>query len=75
MRNQALNGAWSWVFFRKHDLPLSALGAAILAASSIGLARRAGRVDPKYGALLAPYALWTSFATVLATEVWRRNSE
>jgi translocator protein len=73
--NLALNGAWSWVFFRAHNLPASTLGAAALAANSIGLARRAGRVRRRFGLALAPYALWTSFATVLSAVVWRRNPD
>lgn len=75
VRNQALNAFWSWVFFRWHNLPAATLAAAALALSSIDLARRAGRVDPKLGALLAPYAGWTTFATVLAGAVWQRNPD
>ena len=71
--NLALNGAWSWLFFRGHNLPAATIGAGVLALSSIGLARRAARVDRRFGLALAPYALWTSFATVLAGVVWQRN--
>ncbi len=71
--NLAVNGAWSWVFFRAHNLGAATAGAAVLAASSLGLARRAGRVKPGLGALLAPYAAWTAFATVLAGTVWWLN--
>ncbi|MFT4110805.1 TspO/MBR family protein [Propionicimonas sp.] len=73
--NLALNGAWSWLFFRSHNLAASAVGAGALAASSLRLTLRAGRAGRRYAALLAPYALWTAFATVLATVVWRRNPE
>ena len=69
--NMALNGAWSWLFFRAHNLAASTIGAGVLAANTIALARRAGGVAPRFGRLLAPYALWTSFATVLAGVVWR----
>lgn len=71
--NLALNGGWSWLFFRGHNLPASALGAGVLALNSLRLARRAGRVDRRYGLALAPYAVWTAFATVLAGVVWARN--
>ena len=74
-RNMALNGAWSWLFFRNHNLVASAIGAGLLALSSIGLARRAARVGRRFGLVMAPYAAWTAFATVLATEVWRRNRD
>ncbi|MGV8907438.1 MAG: TspO/MBR family protein [Propionicimonas sp.] len=71
--NLALNGSWSWLFFRAHNLPAATVGAGVLALSSIGLARRAARVDRRFGLALAPYALWTSFATVLAGVLWQRN--
>jgi tryptophan-rich sensory protein len=71
--NLALNGAWSWLFFRGHNLPAATVGAGILALNSIRLTRRAGAVDRRLGLALAPYALWTSFATVLAGVVWWRN--
>lgn len=71
--NLALNGLWSWLFFRSRRLDAATVGAAVLAASSADLARRAGRVKPRYGRQLVPYAAWTSFATVLAGELWRRN--
>ncbi len=73
--NMALNAAWSWLFFRWHNLPAATFGAGVLALSSIRLAKRASRVDPRFGRLLAPYAAWTSFATVLAGVVWSRNRD
>lgn len=73
--NLALNGLWSWLFFRSHRLDAATIGAAALAASSVDLARRAGRVRPGYCRQLIPYAAWTSFATVLAGELWRRNPD
>ena len=71
--NLALNGSWSWLFFKAHKLGLSAVAAAALAASSADLARRAGDADPKLGVALAPYPLWCSFATLLSSEIWRLN--
>jgi tryptophan-rich sensory protein len=72
-RNLVLNGAWSWLFFRAHNLPAATAGAAALAANSIRLTGRAGRVGGRFGWALAPYALWTSFATVLAGTLWALN--
>ena len=71
--NLVLNAGWSWIFFSKHRLALSAAAAALLTASSADLARRAGDADPKLGIALAPYPLWCSFATVLSTGIWRLN--
>lgn len=71
--NLALNTAWSFVFWRVRRLDVAALEAGLLAASSADLARRAGAGSPTRGALLAPYAVWTGFATVLSAAVARRN--
>lgn len=71
--NLVLNAGWSWIFFGKHRLALSAAVAGLLTASSADLVRRAADADPKLGAALAPYPLWCSFATVLSTGIWRLN--
>ncbi|OBI99425.1 TspO/MBR family protein, partial [Mycobacterium asiaticum] len=71
--NLVLNAGWSWLFFRFHKLGASALGAAVLTASSADLARRAADADPKAGVALSPYPLWCAFATVLSTHIWRLN--
>ncbi|HEY3338521.1 MAG TPA: TspO/MBR family protein [Propionicimonas sp.] len=73
--NLALNGGWSWLFFRGHNLPASTLGAGVLALNSLRLVRRAGRVDRRFALALAPYAAWTAFATVLAGVVWSLNAD
>jgi len=74
-RNLALNGAWTWLFFRQRNLALSAIGAGLLAVNSICLTRRVARVARRFGVAMAPYAAWTSFATVLASAVWWRNRD
>ena len=71
--NLVLNAGWSWVFFAKRQLGPSVVVAALLAASSADLARRAGDADLKLGAALAPYPLWCSFATVMSADIWRLN--
>ncbi|HTX96233.1 MAG TPA: TspO/MBR family protein [Mycobacterium sp.] len=71
--NLVLNAGWSWLFFRFHKLGASAIGTAVLTASSADLARRAAQADRRAGLALTPYALWCAFATVLATSIWRRN--
>lgn len=71
--NLVLNAGWSWLFFTKNRLALSAGAAALLAASSADLARRAAEADPKLGVALAPYPAWCSFATVMSTDIWRLN--
>lgn len=71
--NMALNAGWCWVFFRGQRLVPSIAVAAGLTASTVDLARAAGRTSRPAGWLLAPYALWNAFATVLTTAIWRRN--
>ena len=71
--NLVLNAGWSWIFFGKHRLALSAAAAALLAASSADLVRRAADADPKLGVALVPYPLWCSFATVLSADIWLLN--
>lgn len=71
--NLTLNAGWSWLFFRYHKLGASALGAAVLTASSADLVRRAADADPRAGSALSPYPLWCAFATALSTHIWRLN--
>ncbi len=67
--NLILNAGWSVVFFRMRNLPLSAVVAVALAASSTDLAARAGRVRPALGWALSPYAAWCTFAAVLSNHI------
>ena len=71
--NLIINAGWSWLFFRYHRLGASALGAAVLAVSTADLVRRTAQADPRAGLALSPYAVWCTFATFLATHVWRLN--
>ena len=71
--NLVLNAGWSWIFFAKHRLGLSAVVAGALALSSADLARRAGDADPGLAAALVPYPLWCGFATVMSADIWRLN--
>ena len=71
--NLAVNAAWSWVFFRGHRLGPAVGVAGVLALSSGDLVRRTARVSPTAAAALAPYPVWCGFATVLSSEIWRRN--
>ncbi|OYO06139.1 tryptophan-rich sensory protein [Enemella evansiae] len=71
--NLVLNAGWSVVFWRFRRLPLAALWAAALTASSADLTRRIGERNTARGLLLAPYPLWCGFATALSTAIARRN--
>ena len=71
--NLVLNAGWSWLFFSRHKLGPSAALAAVLAASTADLTRRAANADWRAGLALSPYPLWCSFASALATQVWWLN--
>jgi benzodiazapine receptor len=71
--NLILNAGWSWLFFKYHKLGASAVGAAVLAASSADLARRTAAADPRAGAALLPYPLWCAFATAMSIHIWVLN--
>lgn len=71
--NLVLNAGWSWLFFKANRIGASAVAAAALTASSADLARRTAKVNSATGAALAPYPLWCAFATVMTTDIWRRN--
>jgi translocator protein len=71
--NLGLNAAWTPVFFRAHRPWLAAAESAVLTASTLDLLRRAGAVSRPAAAALAPYAIWTAFATALTTAIARRN--
>ena len=71
--NLILNAGWSWLFFKYQKLGASAIGAAVLAASSADLARRTAAADPRAGAALLPYPLWCAFATVMSGHIWVLN--
>lgn len=71
--NMALNAGWCWSFFGAKKVVPSIAVAGALAASSIDLTRSAAKVSTKAGGLMAPYAAWTSFATVLNAAIWRKN--
>ena len=71
--NLSLNAGWSWLFFKYHKLGASTVGAAVLAASSADLARRAALADPRAGAALLPYPLWSAFATAMSSHIWVLN--
>ena len=71
--NLILNAGWSWLFFKYQKLGASAIGAAVLAASSADLARRTAAADPRAGAALLPYPLWCAFATVMSSHIWVLN--
>lgn len=68
-----VNAAWSFLFFGLRR-PLAGLVGIVLLwcliAATIALF---WRLSPLAGALLVPYLLWVSFATLLNASIWRLN--
>lgn len=73
--NLVLNVGWNAVFNQVRNLKLATLEAAVLAASSADLVRRAHAASPEKGVALAPYAAWTAFAAVLSRAIARANPQ
>jgi tryptophan-rich sensory protein len=69
----ALNLAWSWIFFGRHQLGM-ALAEVLLLWVAIGVTTLSFRQSSAWAAgLLVPYWAWVSFASVLNEEFWRLN--
>jgi translocator protein len=73
--NLALNAGWTWLFFNRRQLGVSALAAAVLTGSSADLTRRAIAARGPSGAILGLYPAWCAFATVLSTRIWQLNRD
>ena len=70
-----LNGAWSWIFFVRHDLRGALIESVALWLAVAATVVAFWRIRPGAGVLLLPYLAWTGFATVLTAEIWRRNRQ
>jgi tryptophan-rich sensory protein len=68
-----LNAGWSWIFFGRHEIRLALIEIVILWLAILWTVLAFWRVSPVAGALLVPYLLWVSFASVLNYAIWRLN--
>ena len=71
--NLVLNGGWTWLFFSRHRLGVSAVAAAALTVSGADLTRRSIDATGGRAAVLGLYALWCGFATLLSGRIWWLN--
>lgn len=69
----ALNTAWSFIFFKFHLLGAAFAEIAVLWIMIGVTAIAFFRVDRVAGALMLPYFLWVSFASVLCGTIWYLN--
>lgn len=70
----ALNAAWSWLFFGRHEIGVALVDIIALEAAIIALIVVAWKPPLRPAALmLLPYAAWVGFATYLNATFWRLN--
>ena len=69
----ALNAAWSWAFFGRHEIGwalLDLLGLWLVLGITVAVFYR---VSHMAGSLMVPYLAWVSFALAVNLEIWRLN--
>lgn len=69
----AVNAGWCWAFFNRRSLGGGMATIVSLDLLNVELLREAAKRDKTAALALAPYVLWTGFATVLNGAIWRRN--
>jgi len=75
LANTAMVGGWTELFFRRHALAASTAAAAAMTMGAAGLVAAAARVDRPAAMLVAPFAAWLGFATVLSERIRERNAK
>lgn len=71
----AANGLWTWLFFVWHMGAVSFAEILILWVMIAYTAWSFWRIRARAGALLLPYLVWVSFASVLCFAVWQGNPQ
>jgi tryptophan-rich sensory protein len=69
------NSLWSWLFFAWQLGALATVEIFILWGLILATTIAFWRIRPLAGALLVPYLLWVSFASVLCFAIWRANPQ
>lgn len=69
----ALNAAWSWLFFGRHDISMALVDILVLLAAIVATLVLFWKKHRLAGALLLPYLAWVSFATALTWTLNRLN--
>lgn len=71
----AVNALWSWLFFAWHLGAASFADIVLLWALIVATLIAFWRISPLASALLLPYLLWVSFASVLNFYMWQLNPQ
>lgn len=69
----ALNFAWSFIFFRAHEIGAALADIVALLILVLWTALSFAKRDRIAGLLFVPYLLWVSFATLLNAAIWELN--
>lgn len=69
----ALNAAWSWLFFGRHQIGWALVDITLLWIAILVTVVLFWRVSRAASFLLVPYLAWVSFAAVLNMSFWRLN--
>lgn len=70
----ALNGLWSWLFFRQHWMLLGMLDMIMLLATIASLVALAFSRIRSAAWLLVPYVVWVAYASTLNLGIYLMNS-
>ena len=68
-----LNFLWTWLFFGRRSPLFALVDIVALWVAIVLTVVRFRKVSRLAAALLLPYLAWTTFATALNFEIWRRN--
>jgi translocator protein len=69
----ALNTAWSWLMFGRHEIGLAMVDVTLMWMSIVAFIVLALPVDRTAALLFAPYLVWVSYAAALNFVIWRWN--
>lgn len=68
------NGAWSWLFFGRHEIGMALADLAAMWIAILGFIVATWRIDRPAALLFLPYLAWVSFAGALNAALWRLNA-
>jgi tryptophan-rich sensory protein len=68
-----LNGMWSYIFFGRQEPAVAFFEIVVLWAAILFTLVAFWKIRAAAGALMVPYWLWVSFASVLNFQLWRLN--
>lgn len=68
-----INYTWSFLFFRLRKRQLALINSIMIWSTMYALLLKFFKVNKRYGIILLPYTLWTTFAAYLTLGSWYLN--